>query len=131
MEGPVDVYFNLHRLIWSVRDRKTGLVLAHKRVVAFSLGAEMVVQQAGRTRVLQTGVKQVHAFVRGNAPDLSDNVGLWLPFARDLPNYTRITYNPHRAGFFTRKDNGARIDKASALVMIAPQDGPPEVWAVA
>ena len=126
----VDVYFNLHRKVWSIRSRKTGLVTDHARVVAFPMGAEMVVRPAGRAKVLQTGQKNVHAFVRGVDPHLSDMVDQWLSFGATLPAATRVGYNPQRAGYFTRKDTGERIDSASALVMVAPMEGPPEVWAV-
>ncbi|QJA42981.1 hypothetical protein [Phaeobacter phage MD18] len=126
----VDVYFNLHRKVWSIRCRKSGLVTDHARVVAFPLGASMVVRPAGRAKVQATGQKNVHAFVRGAEPELSDRVADWLAFGRGLPEATRITYNPRHAGHFTRKDNGARIDSASAIVMVAPPDAPPEVWAV-
>ena len=61
----VDVYFTLHRGVWSLRDRKSGLVTGHSRVVAFAFGARMVVREAGRARVLREGVKNVHAFIRG------------------------------------------------------------------
>ena len=126
----VDVYFNLHRGVWSLRDRKSGLVTGHSRVVTFAFGARMVVREAGRARVLREGVKNVHAFIRGEDPDTFGDLAGWLAFAEGLPDSTRITYNPHRAGYFTRKDNGERIDSASAVVMVAPFEGPPQVWAV-
>ncbi len=126
----VDVYFNLHRKVWSIRSRASGLVTAHRRVVAFPTGAAMVVRPSGRAKVLKTGLKNVHAFVRGEYPELSDRVAEWLEFGRGLPEATRVTYNPHHAGFFTRKDTGARVDSASALVMVAPPEASPEVWAV-
>lgn len=126
----VDVYYNLHKKVWSVRCRKTGRVVDHSRVVAFSIGATMIVRPSGRAKVLQTGVKNVHAFVRGVDPDLSENVADWLEFGKGLPEATRVTYNPRRAGYFTRCDTGERVGSASALVMVAPEGEPPQVWAV-
>lgn len=133
MAQGVDVYFNLHKHVWSVRSRQTGLVTGHARVVAFSCGADMVVRPSGRARVLETGQKNVHAFVRGIDPELFNDgwqVKSWLSFGQSLPDATRVCYNPRRAGHFTRADTGERIDAASALVMVAPKEGAPQVWAV-
>ncbi|WNL50828.1 hypothetical protein RPALISO_241 [Ruegeria phage RpAliso] len=127
---PVDVYFNLHKRLWSLRDRKTGLVIRHARVVAFALGAEMIVRPAGQRLVKLTGRKTVHAFIRGRDAEVSTDVRGWLSFGTGLPAATRITYNPQRADHFTRAGNGMRIDRASAVVMVAPQGEPPQVWAV-
>ncbi|QGH74785.1 hypothetical protein MAL1_00006 [Bacteriophage DSS3_MAL1] len=126
----VDVYFNLHRKVWSLRCRKSGLVTGHARVVAFPLGASMVVRPAGRAKVLETGQKNVHAFVRGAYPETSDDWASWDGFGHSLPEACRITYNPRTAGHFTRRDTGERIDAASAVVMVARPDFPPEVWAI-
>jgi hypothetical protein len=128
--NPVDVYFNLHRAVWSVRCRKSGLVTDHHRVVVFPLGASMVVRAAGHSKALQTGQKNVHAFVRGNAPETSDNVAEWLAVANNLPRATRATYNPKRAAHFTLTDTGERIDSASAVVMIAPEGEAPQMWII-
>lgn len=127
---PVDVYFNFHRGVWSLRSRKSGLVIAHARVVAFAHGARMAVQASGRRRVLETGHKTVHAFVRGEDAEASEDVAGWRAFGQGLPDICRARYNPRRAGYFTRDDTGERIDSASALVMVAPAGEPPEVWAV-
>lgn len=127
---PVDVYFNLHRRVWSLRSRRTGLVIEHRRVVHFALGAKMVVRPSGRERVLRTGKKDVHAFVRGTPTDLSDSVAEWLEFGRSLPGAAQITYNPHRAAHFTRRDTEERIDEAGAVLMVAAPAARPEVWAV-
>jgi len=127
---PVDVYFNLHKKVWSLRNRKSGLVERHARAVAFPHGAEMVVQAAGRARVLETGHKTVHAYVRGEGVDISADSEALHKFALTLPAACRITYNPRRAGYFTKADTGERIDRASALVMIAPKGETPQVWAV-
>ena len=60
----VDVYKNLHKDIWSVRNRKTGRVITHKKLVHVR-DASFVVQPAGRNKVLAEKRKNVHAFVRG------------------------------------------------------------------
>lgn len=63
----VDVYLNLNMSrpgapVLSIRHR--GLVIGHARAVRID-GATFPVQPAGRQRVLDSGVKNVHAFVRG------------------------------------------------------------------
>jgi hypothetical protein len=131
MDG-CDVYFNLTRHVWSVRDRQTGLVARHARVVVFPHGASLVVNKGGRARVLREGVKNVHAFVRGTRAVYSADVKDWADWLANVAKLggVRITYNPYKADHFTRKDNGERIDSASVLVMIAEEGAPPQVWAV-
>lgn len=60
----VQVYFNLHKKCYSIRDKKTGLVVAHASTVSVH-SARLVVSQAGRERVLREKKKNVHAVVEG------------------------------------------------------------------
>jgi len=60
----VEVYFNLPRKIWSVRDLSTGLVVDHVDEITIQ-DPVFVVQPAGRAKVLREGRKNVHAVVRG------------------------------------------------------------------
>ena len=60
----VEVYRNLHKNCWSVRDCKTKKVIKHVQS-AYIKNAELVVQPAGRSKVLREQRKNVHAFVRG------------------------------------------------------------------
>lgn len=60
----VFVYRNLHENAFSVRDVKTGRVLAHADTVLVR-NAEFRVGEKGRQRVLQEKRKNVHAGVRG------------------------------------------------------------------
>ena len=64
----VEVYWNLHKKIWSVRHK--GRVVGHMKTVDL-YNVEWVVQPAGRRRVLQEGRKNVHAFARGYIGDHS------------------------------------------------------------
>lgn len=127
---PADIFFNLHKRVWSVRNRSTGRVERHARVVVLATGAHLVVQPAGREKTIRTGQKNVHAFVRGRDAGIQSDTAGWLSFVTGLTTACRITYNPKRADHFTRVDTGERIDAASAVVMIAPPDGPPQVWAL-
>jgi hypothetical protein len=60
----VEVYWNLTRNCWSIRDAATGRIHAHADKVSVR-GAQFIVQPAGRKRVLRERKKNVHAFVRG------------------------------------------------------------------
>lgn len=91
----VKVYRNLHKpgVVYSIADARTGLVLGYSESVLLS-GVAFKVSEAGRQRVLKTGVKTVHAFVcgsyEGTAPArvaMQDAVG----------------YNPRKYSSFVRK----------------------------
>lgn len=83
----VDVYRNLHRGAYSVRDRATGRVIAHAEHVDVR-DARGVVGQKGRERVIAEGVKNVHAVVRGT---------LTAPLLRPNTEPTgSLTYNPFK-----------------------------------
>jgi hypothetical protein len=132
MDG-CDVYFNLARKVWSVRDRQTGLVARHARVVAFPFGARLIVNPAGHQKVLQTGQKNVHAFVRGTRAVYSADVGDWREWLDGIAakGGMQITYNPRVSAHFTRRDTGARVDAVTFACMIAEEGKPPVVWGVA
>jgi len=63
----VECYFNLHKHVFSVRALEgpdKGRVILHASNVLLK-DVSFVVQKAGREKVLRTGQKNVHAFVRG------------------------------------------------------------------
>jgi hypothetical protein len=88
----VEVYFNLHKYVWSVRSAKTGRVILHTDKVHIR-DPEFVVRQAGRERVLREGKKNVHAFVRGEATYFDD-------FDPNYLDYTLVSYNPYKFDTF-------------------------------
>jgi len=96
----VDVYFNLHKKVWSIRDKKSGLVIAHRRELTLK-DATMRVQPAGRDRVRREGTKNVHAFISGEWVD--------TPYGTDQPLVDHssleeeITYNPYMYDSFVAK----------------------------
>src|SRR5580700_4580692 len=83
------VYKHLRRRTWSLRDPRTGRVLAHAAYVELE-GGVCRVQQGGRERVVRKRRRSVHAYVVV-APPRSDA-------------WTRFTYNPYRAATFTIAD---------------------------
>jgi len=96
----VDVYFNLHRKLFSIRaceGPNKGRVIAHRETVTL-LQPEFKVSQAGRARVLSEKRKNVHATVRGN----------WMHGLISLATQKRvqkrgveITYNPYKMSSFS------------------------------
>lgn len=131
MVGPekVEVYFNLHKHLWSVRSARSGLVTDHVRVVAFPFGADFIVRESGRQRCLREGRKNVHAFVKGSGHYAGNDVEDWRR-AMTMPEDQRVTYNPRRAGYFHFAASGEPVHKATAVLMLAPEGHPPQVWAV-
>ena len=62
LERPVQVYFNLHRRCWSVRQR--GRVIGHANSLVLR-DVTWRVQPSGRERVRREGRKNVHAYASG------------------------------------------------------------------
>lgn len=78
----VEVYRNLRTGTWSVRCR--GVVIERPAEV-WLRDCTLVVQPAGRRKVIRTRQKNVHAFVRGFLCDPPDESQVMIP----------ITYNPY------------------------------------
>ena len=100
----VDVYWNIHKKCWSVKDRKTRRIARHAPTL-FVRNVKFVVQKAGRAKVIRQKRKNVHAFVRGESTD----------FILDIthnPNM-QIIYNPYKMKTFQDADgqeaNGASL----------------------
>ena len=60
----VEVYFNLHKHVFSIRDKKTKLVLAHAENVLLK-NVTFKVSQKGREKTVASKQKGVHAFLVG------------------------------------------------------------------
>ena len=84
----VEVYFNLHRKLWSVVDLSTGLVVEHVNEIAIA-NPVFTVQPAGRAKVIRDGRKNVHAFVRGHRMETTPQV---FSDESGVPVY----YNPYK-----------------------------------
>ena len=86
---PVQVYKNIRHNVFSVR--QGGIVRAHVRNLILT-DCTFKVSEKGRARVLQSGVKNVHAFVCGRVLLKKLSLGHKWQFG--------ITYNPKIAGYF-------------------------------
>ena len=87
----VEVYFNLHKKCWSVR--QAGVPVVHTDFVEIK-DPQFVVQQGGNARVRREKKKNVHAFVRGY---LTERVGIFPK------NQKLVTYNPYKHTSFDKK----------------------------
>ena len=103
----VEVYRNLHKACWSVRDLSTGLVISHEDQVTIA-DARFVVRPAGRAKVLKERRKNVHAFVRGEW--LSNDSCL-----TSLPH--RVSYNPYKFGHFYNSETELPVTIAPLVIL--------------
>lgn len=102
-----DLYRNLTRQCWSIRER--GRVVGHAPSVTLA-DAVMVVRPGSRARVLRTGHREVHAWVRGTL----------VPHAGVRAGAVSLRYRPFEAGHFT--DECGRPVVAAALIFF-DEDG--------
>lgn len=110
----VEVYFNLHKKLFSVRDCKTGRVIKHTNDVTI-LDPKFVVRKAGRERVLRERKKNVHAFVRGELMGYEN-----MAYAPEL--YSSVTYNPYKYSSFVNKHTEETVDNAHVAVLSTNSD---------
>ena len=92
---PVEVYRNLHKKCWSVR--QGGKVKVHTSYICLQ-AAEFVVQPAGREKVLREKKKNVHAFVRGYLISAKTMNRLECTYGW---THDAVTYNPYKHPYFT------------------------------
>lgn len=121
----VDVYFNLHKRVWTCKCRKKGLVKRYAPVVIAPLGARLVVQESGQKRVINEQRKNIYTYARLDHGTTSLDLDGWTAFADSLEGGIEISYNPYAGDSFYRKDIGRRLDYVASLIMLAPDNGPP------
>ena len=107
----VQVYWNLHKNIWSVRNK--GRVIAHMGTVGLS-DVTFRVQPAGRARVLREGKKNVHAFACGtyDTRNLPNSV-----IIRGGEGMRKIIYNPYEFDSFVYADDLTPVYKTDRVVL--------------
>jgi hypothetical protein len=101
----IEVYYNLHKHCYSIRDKRTGLVVAHADVVAVK-NPHFKVSQAGRRRVLAEKRKNVHAVIEGQ-------------YMAQLPNMEEMKtayYNPYTCETFIDKETGKPLQYAKYAI---------------
>ena len=100
----VQVYFNLHKKCFSVKDKKTRLVIAHVNSICLE-NVVFKVSEKGRQRVLSEKRKNVHAVVEG---DITGVEGL---------GEISITYNPYKYKSFIIKGSDKPIANCKHVAM--------------
>jgi hypothetical protein len=83
---PVEVYKNLNRNCWSVR--QDGIVRFHTHAIALRQ-CQFKVSEAGRQRVLKEKRKNVHAFIKGMVTRKGDRV-----------KGDKVIYDPYKMSSF-------------------------------
>jgi len=108
----VEVYWNLHKLCWSVRDRRSRLVIEHSKSIILE-DCFLKVSEKSRQRVIQSNCKNVHAYIAGTISKLS--VEEWL----DKQNtYRKLTYNPYRFESFVDLESLEPIYTSPTICLI-------------
>ena len=93
----IEVYFNLHKKTWSVR--QSGKVIMHTNYIQVK-DPQYVVSQKGNERVRREKKKNVHAFVRGY--HMSE-----LPL---MPSQVQfVSYNPYKNSSFVIRNTDDSI----------------------
>ena len=113
----IEVYFNLHKKTWSVR--QSGRVVGHTNYIQVK-NPQYVVSQKGNERVRREKKKNVHAFVKGLLCNPREQWSNRLPY-----HYDEVTYNPYKYDSFVFADTRKPIFHAKFVDMdIGPCAGP-------
>ena len=108
MHGRVYVYWNLHKDLFSVRQRR--IVQAHATRVQLQ-DVLFKVSEAGRQRVLREKRKNVHAGLQGGWIGLERSGALWK-----TRGWRRITYDPYQFDHFVTANGHRAVVGAKAVV---------------
>ena len=110
-----DVYLNLNNgkiSLMGTRKPHTGKVVCHADAVLLT-DVTFRVRPGGHRKAVETGVRNVHAFARG---EVNTNIN-----TSDLmcsTRWERVRYNPFIQGWFFRECDGARIDACAAALIV-------------
>jgi hypothetical protein len=115
---PIDVYWNLHKKVFSVKSRATGRVIMHADGLTLPSSVELIVQPAGLSRAREEKCKNVHAFLR--APQFT------LETPEPDQNRRQLTYNPYKEGCWVYADTREPAGTQAAVVC-SIKDGKPVV----
>ena len=121
-DKPVEVYRNLHKKCWSVRQR--GKVKLHTDYICLQ-NAEFKVSQKGRERVLREQRKNVHAFIKGfivDAAEINKMEDVMESYDQDV-EWVDVSYNPYKYDSFVTDEEKA-IYRADYVDMCIGVDNP-------
>ena len=124
----VRVYWNLHRKVWSVQDRKTGRVINHAETLTL-LNAKFVVRKSGQEKVRREGKKNVHAFAVGTTVPEKEQISQWVWRQYEGFGGRVVTYNPYKNDTFVFADTGEPVTEVQAI-SVYTENGRPTVYAM-
>ena len=114
----VEIYFNLHKRLFSVRERH-GKVIGHRQWIGM-VRPTFAVQQGGREKVLRDKSKNVHAFVRPDQYWSEDT-----PMNFDiLDAYTTVRYNPYKYTSFVDENEDPIFEADVGFMYLDKQNKP-------
>lgn len=99
----VQVYYNLHKHCWSIKDVKLGRVIDHRTNLVLT-DCVFRVSERGRQRVLETKQKNVHASVVGY---------LTTEDSQSYVDQSNVWYNPYKTDKFLC--NGSVIENVKKV----------------
>ena len=105
---PVEVYKNLHRGCWSVR--QNGIVRFHTYAIALEQ-CQFKVSESGRQRVLREKRKNVHAFIKGMVTRKGDRV-----------KGDKVTNDPYKMSTFRKGGKPCHTLDAVALSTVGVRE---------
>lgn len=107
----ISVHLNLNRGDWVLAARPRGRVAGYAATVALR-DASFVISEKRRQAIINSVKKhrEVHAWAVGERVEVA---------AVPTAGRVEITYNPHRCGYFHRRDNGMAVHAADYLVFDA------------
>lgn len=105
----VQVYYNLHQGGYSIRDKKTGLVVGYAQNVLLRQ-CVFKVSEKGRQKVIEQKKKFVHAFIEGVFLDAD------LEHPSELG--AKVYYNPYLTEKFTVLKTGQAVNAAEKVFCI-------------
>jgi len=119
----VEVYRNLRKNCWSVRNNTPGRVLWHCNEVVLK-DVDLVVRPAGRAKVLQEQRKNVHAFAKGEIlyTSVRNNTtnymySMFPDFSTNVygEKFMQILYDPYQYASFVIAESKEPIFKADVV----------------
>ena len=103
----VQVYRNLHKQAFSVKDKKSGRVILYADCIELK-DCKCVVREGSRQRVLKEKRKNVHAWIEGTAVSFSCSTE-WL--------LRELYYNPYKCKSFIYEDTRKPILELDQVVL--------------
>jgi hypothetical protein len=110
------IYYNLHKHLFSCKNKKTGLV-EHRANTVILENCNFKVSKSGRMRVLKEQRKNVHAGVVGTILGLTDDTDIMDVYKSSYFKLREITYNPYKYDSFVYKDSLKPIFEADKVIL--------------